>query len=535
VRRSILFIIAWALAAAGCARRETAVATGSRDGVLHIGNRDEPADLDPTINEASSTERILDSVFEGLVNVAGDGMTIIPGAAERWEVSPDGLTYTFHLRAGARWSNGAPLTSGDFLDTFMRALDPQVGCEDAGYMFPIHGARAFVEGRSADRASVGIRAPDPRTLVITLDHPAPSLLTLLASSPFLPVYMPSLDANGGRHQRGGPWERPGVLVSNGPFVLSDWKPNAYVSVRRNPDYWDAARIRLNEVRFYPTDDEDTEERDFRAGQLHVTGRLPVNKVAVYLAGHPDELHINPTLRTNYLTFNLARAPFTDRRVRAAFSLAIDRRELVRAALGRLGTPAYSWVRPGTAGYSPRSGFRFDPAEGRRQLAAAGYPGGAGLPPVEFTLNGNGGYTLQVAEVLQQMWAKNLGVQVSVVPMEFKSYLSAARERQFQVLLDGWFPIPDPDHVLEMGVTGDPNNDSGLGDRAYDDAYLESQVAPAAAGRREAFDAMEAINAREVAYAPLYFTNRAFLVHPSVRGWRDNPIERIQWRDLYLAP
>ena len=535
MRRLVLFMLAWALAAAGCTRRETAVTAGSRDGVLHIGNRDEPADLDPAINEASSTERILDSIFEGLVNIGGDGATIIPGAAERWEVSPDGLTYTFHLRAGARWSNGAPMASGDFLDTFMRALDPQVGCEDAGYMFPIHGARAFVEGRSADPASVGIRAPDPRTLVITLDHPAPSLLTMLASSPFLPVYMPSLDANGGRHQRGGPWERPGVLVSNGPFVLSEWKPNAYVSVRRNPGYWDAARIRLNEVRFYPTDDEDSEERAFRAGQLHVTGRLPVNKVAVYVAGHPDELHVNSTLRTNYLTFNLARAPFTDRRVRAAFSLAIDRRELVHAALGRLGTPAYSWVRPGTAGYSPRSGFRFDPAEGRRQLAAAGYPGGAGLPPVEFTLNGNGGYTLQVAEVLQQMWAKNLGVQVSVAPMEFKSYLSAAREKQFQVLLDGWAPIPDPDHVLEMGVTGDPNNDSGLGDRAYDEAYLASQVAPAAAGRRAAFDIMEAINAREVAYAPLYYTNRAFLVHPSVRGWRDNVIERIQWRDLYLAP
>jgi oligopeptide transport system substrate-binding protein len=535
MRRSVLFIIAWSLAAAGCAKRETEVARGVRDRVLLIGNRDEPADLDPTINDASTTERILQSLFEGLVNIGRDGTTVIPGVAERWEVSPDGLTYTFHLRDSARWSNGAPVTSRDFADTFMRAIDPQVGSEGAGYVFPIRGARAFVEGRSADPASVGISVPDARTLVLVLEHPAPSLLTLLAGTPFFPVYMPSLDANGGRHQRGGPWERPGVLVSNGPFTLSEWRPNAYVSVKRNPHYWDAGRIRLSEVRFIPTDDEDGEERSFRAGQLHVTAHLPVSKVAVYAAAHPDELHVNPTLRSVYVTFNVGRAPFTDRRVRAAFSLAIDRRQLVDAALGRLGTPAYSWVRPGIGGYSPRSGFRCDRAEARRQLAEAGYPGGAGLPPVEFTLNGNGGVTLQVAQVLQQMWAKELGVQVSVAPMEFKAYLSASRERQFQVLLDGWGPIPDAGDVLEMGATGDPNNDSTFSDRAYDEAYLASQVSPNAAGRRTAFDAMEAINAREVAYAPLYYGNVAFLVHPSVRGWHDNVVGRIPWTDVYLEP
>jgi oligopeptide transport system substrate-binding protein len=534
MRRSVLFILAWTLMAGGCARHETEVARGIRDQVLLIGNRDEPADLDPTINDAATTERILQALFEGLVNVGGDGTTIIPGVAERWEISHDGLTYTFHLRGNARWSNGAAVTSGDFLDTFMRALDPQLASETAGYSFPIRGARAFVEGRSTDPASVGIRAPDPRTLVVTLEHPSASFLTLLAGSPYFPVYMPSLDANGGRHQRGGPWERPGVLVSNGPFMLSEWRPNAYVSVKRNPDYWDAGRIRLNEVRFIPTDDEDGEERSFRAGQLHVTAHLPMSKVAVYAAGHPEELHINPSLRVVYLTFNVGRAPFTDRRVRSAFSLAIDRKQLVDAALGRLGTPAFTWVRPGTGGYTPRRGFRYDPAEARRQLAEAGYPGGAGLPPIEFTLSADGGVILQVAQVLQQMWAKNLGVQVSVAPMEFKAYLSASRERQFQLLVEGWGPIPDPGNVLEMGATGDPNNDATFSDRGYDDALLASQSAPTEVARWAAFDTMEAINAREVAYAPLYHVNVAFLVHPSVRGWRDNIIGRIQWRDLYLT-
>jgi oligopeptide transport system substrate-binding protein len=535
MRRRYFLLIAWILAAAGCARRETDVDAGIRDQVLLVGNKDEPSDLDPTINNASSTGFLLTTLFEGLVSQASDGVSIIPGAAERWEVSPDGLTLTFHLRKSGRWSNGAPLTSKDFYDSFFRALDPQVASENAGNGFPIRGARDYVEGRSRDPATVGISAPDPYTFVLTLEHPAPYMFSLLTGSTFYPVYMPSLDANGGRRQRGGPWERPGVLVGNGPFVLSEWKLNAYVSVKRNPFYWDAARVRLNEIRFFPTDDEDAEERAFRAGQLHITARIPQSKVAVYEAGHPDELHVNPIFRTNYITFNVARAPFTDPRVRAAFSLAIDRKELVKAALGKLGTPAFSYVRPGTGGFVPKKGFRFDPQEGRRLLAEAGFPGGAGLPPIEFSLNGNGGTALQVGEVLQQMWAQNLGAHVTVQPMEFKVYLTLLREKNFQVVLDGWFSFPDPSNILELGVIGDPNNDSGGGDPEYDAAYAAAEHTLDPSGRRAAFDRMEAANAREVMYAPIYFTNRGYLVHPGVRGLKDNPTDTVDWREVYLAP
>lgn len=536
MQRRLSIVLACALAAAGCGRRASLVETGARDQILHIGNKDEPADLDPHINSANSTGRILGALFQGLVAIASDGVTVLPGIADRWEVSADGLTYTFHLREGALWSNGKPLTSRDFLDSFLRILDPQVACENAGEAFPIRGARDFLEGRSTDPASIGLLAPDPQTFVIVLLHPAPYLFGLLAAYPFYPVYMPSLDANGGRRQRGGPWTRPGVLVSDGPFILDDWRPDAYVSVKRNPNYWDAGRVRLSEVRFYPTDDENAEERAFRAGQLHVTARLPKTKIAVYEAEHPGELHIVPSVRTNYLTFNVTRAPFTDARVRRAFALAIDRARLVRAALGELGTPAYSMARPGTGGFTLANGFGFDPGEARKLLAAAGYPGGAGMPPVEFTLNGNAGVTLALSEVLQQMWAQNLGVRVTVRPLEFKVYLSTEREKQFQVLLEGWsYVVPDPRDILELGVTGDPNNDTGAGFADYDEAFAASDRTADREGRRKAFDAMEAINAREVFFAPVYYANQGFLVHPSVLGWRDNAIDTIDWRELHLAP
>jgi oligopeptide transport system substrate-binding protein len=530
-----MFFLAGVLALAGCGRRASTVDAGNRDLVLHIGNKDEPEDLDPHVSTATSTGAILGALFEGLVRLGDDGRTILPGAAERWEVSPDGLTLTFHLREDGRWSNGAPVTARDFRDSFLRVVDPQLGCENAGYTFPIVGARDFLEGRAADPARVGVRAPDAHTLVILLDHPAPYLLILLRGPPFYPVYMPSLDANGGRRQRGGPWTRPGVLVGNGPFTLNEWRPNAYVSVRRNANYWDAGRVSLREIRFYPTDDEGAEERAFRAGQLHVTNRLPKTKVPVYEAEHPGELHLLPILRTNFITFNVTREPMRDPRVRRALSLAVDREKLVRAALGKLGTPAFSLVRPGTGGFTAANGFKFDPREAERLMAEAGYPGGKGFPSAELTLNGNTGVTLAVAEVLQQMWADHLGIRVAVHPLEFKAYLNTERERQFQILLEGYSYIPDPRDMLEGGVTGDPNNDSGASDPSYDAAFAASDRSQEPAVRSAAFAALEAINARNVYYAPIYFANRGFLVSPSVRGWHDSASSTIDWRYPSLKP
>jgi len=533
--RRLVYIVVSMLAVAGCRKRETAVERGDREQVLHLGNKDEPADLDPQINTAISTGTILQALFQGLLEYSNDGQTLLPGVADHWEVSQDGLKLVFHLREDARWSNGAPLTSRDFRDSFLRLLDPQLGCENAGYAFPITGARDFLLGRSADPETVGIKAPDARTLVILLDHPAAYLLKLLAKDPFYPVYMPSLDAHGGRRQRGGPWTRPGELVGNGPFSLVEWRPNVYVRVGANPYFWDARRVRLREVRFYPTDDEGAEERAFRTGQLHVTYRVPKAKLPAYEAEHPGDLHILRSLRTNFLTFNVSRAPFTDSRVRRAFSLAVDREKLVSAALGRLGTPAFSFVRPGTGGFAPAAGFGFDPGEAARLMAEAGYPGGKGLPPVELTLNGNTGTTLEVAEVLQHMWAENLGVRAAVRPLEFKAYLITERARQFQVLLEGYSYIPDPRDMLEGVVTGDPNNDSGASDAAFDRVFEGSDRTADEARRMAAFAELEAINAREAYFAPIYYTNQGLLIGPSVRGWRDNGISVIDWRELYLQP
>ena len=268
----------------------------------------------------------------------------------------------------------------------------------------------------------------------------------------------------------------------------------------------------------------------------MTYRLPESKVAGYEHDNPGELQIAPDLRTFFLTFNVNHAPFTEARVRRAFSLAVNREQLVKATFGKLATPAGEFVRPTTGGYTPPVGFKFDPAEARRLLAEAGYPGGAGLPTVEFTLNGNAGVTLLIASALQAMWVQNLGVHVTVLPCEFKVYLSTLREKQFTLLLDSWgYGIDDPRDPLELATTGDPNNDSAWSNRDYDAAFAKSDATLVPAERRADFDAMNAMLAREVPYAPLYHANQGFLLHPSVRGWQNNRLRVYDWRQLSLEP
>lgn len=532
----LLVLVAALLALAGCAKRETAVESGNRTQTLHIGNAAEPPDLDPHTNNAAVVATIMSALFEGLVRVENDGTTIRPGVAESWVIADDGLTYTFRLRADAVWSNGDPVTADDFLAGMRRFLEPKLGCEAVNFVFPIVGARDFVEGRSKDFTTVGIKAPDPRTVVITLAHRTPYFLSVLADSHIVPLHQPSLDRFKGRDQRGGLWTRPGNLISNGPFTLAEWKPNVVVALAKNPRYWDAARMRLEAVRFYPIEDAAAEERAYRAGQLHVTNRLPQSKIAAYAAARAPELRNAPALSTRFVTFNTQRAPFTDARVRRAFALAIDRERLAASVIKGRGEPAYSYVRPGTGGYTFPPFHRHDDAAAKQLLAAAGFPGGAGFPALDYTVGSNNPDDLLVAQALQQMWQKTLGVKVGIASVEFKVWLDLLRTKTFAVTADGWnMAVADPSEMLALGVTGDPNNSADWREPRYDAAFAQIASAPDEPARRAAIAACEQLIADEAPYAPVYFALNTCLVHPSVRGWRDNLLRNIDWAGLSLDP
>ena len=528
-------VLGAALSFSACAKRETAVASGLRTQTLHVGNSSEPPDLDPHTNNAAVVGSIDDALFEGLVRLANDGATVQPGVAERWEISPDGLTYTFHLRAEAAWSNGDRVTAEDFVALFRRFLEPKLGCEGANLAFPLEHARDFLEGRTKNFADVGVKAPDPRTVVFHLAFRAPYFLAVLADSHLRPLHRPSLEKFGGVDRRGGKWTQPGNLVSNGPFVLTEWKPNTVLVVAKNPRYWDAARVRLHEIRFYPIEDSSVEERSYRAGQLHVTYGLPQAKIEAYAKSPASELRAAPVLRSNFVTFSTQRPPFNDVRVRHAFALAIDRERLAASALRGRGDPAFSYVRPGTGGYAFPPFHRHDPAEAKKLLAAAGFPGGAGFPAIDYTVGSRDQDALLAAQALQQMWQQTLGVKVGIAPTEFKVWLDLLRTKTFALTADGWqMGINDPSEMLALGVTGDPNNDAGWSDPRYDAAFAAVNTAPDDAARRAAIARCEQLIADEVPYAPVFFTIKNRLVHPSVVGWRDNPVEKIDWTVLSLA-
>jgi oligopeptide transport system substrate-binding protein len=502
--------------------------------VLHFGNGSEPTTLDPGTMNAAVESTIASSLFEGLINIAIDGKTILPGVAESWELSDDKLRYTFHLRSDARWSDGTPVTADDFLFGFRRACDPDIGCQIIDEGFSIAGVYDYVNGRNHSPESLGFRVIDAHTFEVRLAHPAPYILYVFGQNPFMPVPRAVVERYGKPFDRDNPWSKPGSLVSNGAFMLKSWQPNANVTVVRNPYYWDRAEVKLNEVRFYPTDDPDTEEHGFRAGEFHITFRVPISKVAAYAAEPNTPLRISPQLATWFLVFNTRKPPFDNVKVRRAFSLVVDREKVVSAVLHQVGTPAHSLTRPGCGGVTFPAVADHDPDLARKLLAEAGYPGGSGFPKVEFTVRSSGTDPI-MAEALQQLWLRELGVQVTIGQKEPKVAISGFYAGDYQFGLNSWFPgIDSPEFTLTLARGGSPSNMSGWQNADFDQAFHDADFATNPETHAAACVAMEKIIFDEAPYSPVYYFNQPQLVSPSLHGWQGNLIQQTDFRALSVG-
>ena len=340
-RRHLFLLAGFGLLAAtysGCARREsTSAAATAGAQILRLSQRNEPGDLDPATATIPDEFFIIRALSEGLVSPAPDGGAPLPATAERWTVSPDGLTYTFHLRAAARWSNGEPVTAQDFVDSYRRLLTPATAATKASLFFLVKNAEAFYRGTLADFGAVGFRARDALTFDVILARPSPQFLAYAASGPWIPVN-PRAVARFGRD-----WTRPGHFVGNGPFALVEWRPHQRIVVRHRTDYWDAAHVLLAELQFLAFDNGDAEERAFRAGQIDVTMAVPIAKLATYAREEPALLHRVPLHETRYLALNTRRPPLDNVRVRRALALALDRDALVNLVLQGGQMPARHFV------------------------------------------------------------------------------------------------------------------------------------------------------------------------------------------------
>jgi len=538
LKRPCLVLLTAALLFAGCSKQESVATAGSSPvprKVLRYGNGAEPQDLDPQIVTGTPENRLITTFAEGLVS-EDPRMNVIPGVAERWEITPDGLTYTFHLRSDAKWSNGDPVTAQDFVQSYQRELNPAIGSEYAYMLFNhVRGAKDYYDGKIRDFAQTGFQAPDPRTLVITLRQPAPFLLHAMNHYAWYPVHIPTVRKFGGLDRRSTAWTRPENYVGNGPYVLKEWKPNQVIVAERSPTYWDRARVKIDEIDFYPVELADTEERMFRTGQLDITNEVPLTKLAVYRREHPESVRVDPYDGIYFYRFNVLRQPFDDVRVRRALALAIDRESLVKYVTLADEEPAYSFVPPNLLGYRSEHAFKADVGEARRLLAAAGYPDGRGFPRVELLYN-----TLEkhktIAEALQQMWRKNLGVDITLTNEEWKVYIDAQHSHNFQFERAGWIAdYIDPHVFFDLWETGNGNNDTNWGNPEYDRLLHSALSAANNADRFAIYQRMEKILVDEMPVLPIFYYTRARLVSPRVRGFVTTPLDNFSWKYADVVP
>ncbi len=523
------------LALAGCWSRESPVEQGNREQVLHRSLGADVADLDPQLVTGLPEVNVVSALFEGLVGEDPHDLHPVPGVAEAWDISPDGLTYTFHLRADARWSNGEPLTSQDFLNGYRRILTADLAADYASMLYLVQNAQAFHKGTLREFGQVGFATPDARTLVITLEHPAPHFLTLLSHPAWFPIHLPSVEQTGSPYRRGNPWTRPGNLISNGPFVLKSWQPDRVIIVEKNPFYWDAATVRLAAIHFHPSASVDAEERAFRAGQLHITEALPVSKVDPWRRDRPEVLRIDPFLDTYFYRLNVTRPIFNEVKVRRALSLALDREAIVTNITRGGQQPAFSFTPPGTAGYEPPAGVSSDPAAARALLAEAGYPGGQGLPQLELLINSSGNHRV-IGEAVQEMWRRELGVNVQLLNMEMKSLLAARRALDYQILRSDWAgDYLDPATFLDVFAGASGNNHTGWSNPDYDGLLYEAARTSERDARYTLLRRAETILLRDAPIIPLYYYTTVRLVHPAVHGWYPTLLDRHPYKHVWLEP
>lgn len=505
---------------------------GIRDQILLLGNGAEPQDLDPQVMTAFTDQNIALALFEGLCALDEKTSRAVPAAAERWEVSPDGLAYTFHLRPNLKWSDGTPLTAGDFVASWRRALLPTLAAEYSYLLFPLKHAEAIASGQMPT-AALGAEATDDRTLRLTLERPTPYLPALAANPIWFPVHLPSLAQHNGLTQRGGAWTRPGQLVGNGPFALTEWSPQSHLKVARNPHYWDAASVRLAGITFFPTENMDVDERAFRAGQVHLTAELPLAKVDSYRKSAPESLRLDPFLETFFLRFNTTRAPLNDPRVRRALSLAINREQLARTLLRGTRAPAPHYTPPDCAGYTAEARVGYEPTKARDLLAAAGFAGGKNFPTLDVQVR-NDELHGKVLEVIQAMWQRELGIAVTISPVEQKTWVRNQQALDYAISTARWVgDFVDPVTFLDMFVGGGTNNWTGWADAGYDAHLAAAAKATDTAQRFAAFQKAEARLLDQSPIAPVFFGVRSYLIHPAVRGWEPALLGFHRYKKVYL--
>ncbi|GAB1454712.1 MAG: peptide ABC transporter substrate-binding protein [Spirochaetia bacterium] len=518
-----LMIIALALTlAVSCGGK-----AGAAKGVEFIMNNGaEPQTLDPSKIQGVPEHKIYMALFEGLVGSDPKTSLAVPGVAESWTISEDGKQITYKLRK-TTWSDGTKITAQTVVDSWIRTLDPATASEYA-YMvgMVIKGADEF-NGGKAGKEAVQIRALDDYTFQCDLLGPMPYAVDMMSHYSFAILPMHVINA------KGDDWIKVENFVGNGPFTLESWKPQESLSVVPNAKYWDPKNVHLSRVTFLPIDDNLTAYNKFKAGEIDWAHGIPLDLIDE-IKLRPD-YQVAPQVATYYYVFNMTRAPFTDLRVRRALTMGLNMQELVDKVTkgGQLATTS---MVPTMAGYTPAKGPMFNVEEARKLLAEAGYPDGKGFPKTPIIYNTSDGHK-KIAEWVQENWKKNLGIEVTLVNQEWKTFLDTrSNAHDFDIARAGWVgDYLDPNTFLDMFIIGSGNNDGLYANPEYDALVKKAATMKAGPERMAVLQQAESfLITKDQAVIPFYhYVEQDMIDINKWDGWFANPLGTHPWKGIKL--
>ncbi|MDO9415203.1 peptide ABC transporter substrate-binding protein [Pararhizobium sp.] len=503
--------------------------------VLHRGNAGEPQTLDQAHTSINIEEFILKDLFEGLTVYDAAGQ-IVPGAAESWTASADGTVYTFKLRADAKWSDGSPVTAGDFAFSFQRVEDPKTAAGYANILYPIKNAEKINKsGLPVDQ--LGVKAIDDKTLELTLERPTPFILELLAHQTALPISKASFDKNG------ADFVKPGIMVSNGAYKLTAHVPNDTLTAEKNASYWDAANVKIDKVIFYPIDDQAASVRRFEAKEMDIAYNFSADQLDRLRKSYGEQVHVSPALATYYYAFDTRTEPYSDVRVRRALSMAVDRDFLAKDIYSGSQLPSYSMVPPGIASYGEPSKADFaDMSQLDREdkaielMREAGYGEGGKPLAIEIRYNTNPNHE-RVATAVADMWKNTFGATVTMVNLDVSSHYAYLQEGgKFNVARAGWTgDYADAENFLALSVSTNKTFNYGHFTSAEFDALMKKsyeEMDPAV--RSKILHEAETLMMKEQPVAPFLAQAELWLVASRVKGWQDNAANQHLTRFLSIA-
>ncbi|HHQ6615939.1 TPA: ABC transporter substrate-binding protein [Serratia fonticola] len=498
-----------------------------------INNGSEVASLDPHKVEGTPESNIILNLLEGLVSTDANGH-LAPAVAESWE-NTDYQTWTFHLRPGAVWSDGSPVTAQDFVYSWQRLADPKTGSPYASYLqyARIENIDAILAGKKPPE-SLGVSAIDDKTLKVTLSEPVPYFVSMLSHTSMKPVKQSVVEKFGDK------WTLPQNYVGNGAYRLSEWVVNERIVLERNPSYWNNSKTVIEQATFLPLSSEVSDINRYRSGEIDITNSaIPPNLYAKMKREIPEQLHVNPYLCTFYYEINNQRAPFTDERVRAAVKLTLDRDIIANKIMGQGQIPAYSFTptfteggnfsQPEWAGWTQEKRNE----EAKKLLAQAGF---TAEKPLKFTLLYNtSDQNKQQAIAAASMWKKNLGAQVTLQNQEWKTSLQSRHEGQFDVARATWCgDYNEPSAFLNMLLSNSSNNTFFYKSPAFDALMASTLKASDATARSAIYQQAETLLDKDSALIPVYYRVSARLVKPTVGGFTGkDPLDYIDVKNFYI--